>query len=436
MFRDTWQCRSSHVTRRMMSRVNNHIMEIFRLLVIPAFLTFLLSQSLSAQVKTGVDVLQENKFNILEGKRVGLLTNPTGVDRNLKSTIDILFEAPNVKLTTLFAPEHGVRGDEYAGANVENSKDEKTGLPVYSLHGKIKKPTPEMLANVDVVVYDIQDIGCRSYTFISSLGLLMEAAAENKKEVVVLDRPNPLGGYKVEGALVESGFYSFVSQYSIPYIYGLTCGELATYLNENKLIKAKCSLTVVRMEGWKRGMTFDKTGLKWVLTSPHIPQSATACYYPLSGIVGELNALSVGVGYTLPFELFGAEWIHSDSLAKRMNALQLPGILFRPVTYKPFYSIGSGKLLHGVQVYITDFEKAALSEVQFYLMQELHKLYPGKNPFLLGSLQNYRMFDNVCGTDKIRIQFSKRFMFEDIRELWRKNAETFRKSSERYWMYE
>jgi uncharacterized protein YbbC (DUF1343 family) len=180
-------------------------------------------------------------------------------------------------------------------------------------------------------------------------------------------------------------------------------------------------------------MTFDKTGLKWVLTSPHIPQSATACYYPLSGIAGELNALSVGVGYTLPFELFGAEWIHSDSLARRMNALQLPGIIFRPIIYKPFYAFGSGKILHGVQVYITDFEKAALSEVQFYVMQELHKLYPDKNPFQLGSLQNYRMFDNVCGTDKIRIQFSKRFMFEDIRELWRKDAEAFRKASEGYW---
>jgi len=410
-------------------------MKFFRL-NIPAIFIFLLSQSLFAQVKTGIEVLRENKFNILEGKRVGLLTNPTGVDRNLKSTIDILFEAPNVKLTTLFAPEHGVRGDEYAGANVANSKDGKTGLPVYSLHGKVRKPTSEMLENLDVIVYDIQDIGCRSYTFISSLGLLMEAAAENGKEIIVLDRPNPLGGHKIEGLLVEPGFHSFVSQYSIPYIYGLTCGELATYLNEKKLIKAKCSLTVVPMEGWKRDMTFDKTGLKWVLPSPHIPQSTTAFYYPLSGIVGELDALSVGVGYTLPFELFGAEWIHQDSLVRRMNALQLPGVLFRPITYKPFYAFGSGKLLHGVQVYITDFKKAALSEVQFYVMQELHKLYPDKNPFLLGSLKSYRMFDNVCGTDKVRIQFSNRFLFEDIRELWCKDIETFRKSSKQYWIYD
>ena len=408
---------------------------MFKSLNISALFIFLLSQSLFAQVKTGIEVLRENNFNILEGKRVGLLTNPTGVDRKLKSTIDILFEAPNVNLTTLFAPEHGVRGDEYAGARIDNTKDEKTGLPVYSLHGKVKKPTPEMLANVDVIIYDIQDIGCRSYTFISSLGLLMEAAAENGKEVVVLDRPNPLGGHKIEGPLVRSGFHSFVSQYSIPYIYGLTCGELAIYLNEKGLTKAKCALTVVPMEGWRRDMTFDQTGLKWVLTSPHIPQFTTTYFYPLSGIVGELNALSVGVGYTLPFELFGAEWIHQDSLVRRMNALQLPGLLFRPIVYRPFYAFGSGKLMRGVQVYITDFEKAVLSEVQFYVMQELHKLYPDKNPFLLGSLKNYKMFDNVCGTDQVRIQFSKRFLFEDIRELWRKDVEAFRKSSKRYWLY-
>jgi uncharacterized protein YbbC (DUF1343 family) len=399
-------------------------------------LIFLLPQFLFARVKTGIEVLQERNFKILEGKKVGLLTNPTGVDRQLKSTIDIFFEAPNVNLTVLFAPEHGVRGDEYAGANIAHSKDRKTGLPVYSLHGNVKKPTPEMLANVDVIVYDIQDIGCRSYTFISTLGLLMEAAAENGKEIVVLDRPNPLGGYKIEGALVETGFYSFVSQYAIPYIYGLTCGELATFLNEEKLIKKKCALTVVPMKGWKRAMTFDQTGLEWVLTSPHIPQAITALFYPLSGIMGELNALSVGVGYTLPFELFGAEWIDRDSLSQRMNALELPGLLFRPISYKPFYASGSGKLLHGVQVYITDFESAAISEVQFYVMQELHRLYPDKNPFLLGGLKNYSMFDNVCGTDKIRIQFSERFLVEDIRELWRKDVAAFGKLAKKYWKYD
>jgi uncharacterized protein YbbC (DUF1343 family) len=399
------------------------------------FLFISFSITISAQVKTGIDVLKASGFKMLEGKRVGLLTNPTGVDSELKSTIDILFEAPNVNLVTLFAPEHGVRGDEYAGASVKNTIDPKTGLTVYSLHGNTKKPTAQMLNDVDVILYDVQDIGCRSYTFISSLGLLMEAAGENNKEVIVLDRPNPLGGHKIEGPLVEKGFYSFVSQYPIPYIYGLTCGELANLLNEEGMTGTKCRLTVVPMEAWERRMKFEDTGLKWVLTSPHIPQNKSAYFYPVSGILGELNALSVGVGYTLPFELFGAEWIHADSLSVKMNELKLPGLLFRPITYKPFYAFGSGKMLHGVQVYITDLDKASLSEVQFYVMQELHKMYPDKNPFTLGNLRNYKMFDNVCGTDNVRILFTKRFLVDDIRNIWTKDIDSFRTLAKKYWIY-
>jgi uncharacterized protein YbbC (DUF1343 family) len=397
---------------------------------------FLIHIPVFAQVKTGIEVLRDLDFKPLEGKKVGLLTNPTGVDSGLKSTIDILFEAPNVNLVALFAPEHGVRGDEYAGASIHNSFDVKTGLPVYSLHGKTKKPTPEMLNDLDVIVYDIQDIGCRSYTFISTLGLLMEAAGENNKEVVVLDRPNPLGGYKTEGPLVEKEFISFVSQFPIPYIYGLTCGELANLLNKEKMTAVPCSLTVIPMNGWRREMKFEDTGLPWVLTSPHIPRAYTSYFYPLSGIVGELNAMSVGVGYTLPFEVFGAEWIHADSLVEKMNKLELPGIMFRPITYKPFYAFGNGKVLQGVQVYITDADAAQLSLVQFYIIQELYKMYPDKNLFRLGNLRNYRMFDNVCGTDKVRIQFTSRFRVEDIEKIWIKEVEGFRQLAKKYWIYE
>ncbi|MGL4331885.1 MAG: exo-beta-N-acetylmuramidase NamZ family protein, partial [Bacteroidales bacterium] len=201
------------------------------LLLIPAFAT---------HVKTGIEVLRDQNFKILEGKRVGLITNPTGVDSKLKSTIDILKEAPNVNLVALFGPEHGVRGDVHAGDKVDNARDEKTGLPVYSLYGKTRKPSDEMLKDIDVLVYDIQDIGCRSFTYISTLGLAMEAAAKNGKEVIVLDRPNPLGGHKVEGNLVEDGFISFVSQFKIPYVYGLTCGELANMLNGEKMLEGQC----------------------------------------------------------------------------------------------------------------------------------------------------------------------------------------------------
>lgn len=391
--------------------------------------------SLEAEVLTGVEVLKRSGYKLLEGKRVGLLTNPTGVDKDMRLTVDLLFEAPNVNLVALFAPEHGVRGDAYAGASLSDGKDSKTGLPVYSLHGKVKKPTAEMLQGVEVIVYDIQDIGCRSYTFISSLGLLMQAAAEQGKEVVVLDRPNPLGGVKVEGPLVEKGFFSFVSQYPIPYIYGLTVGELAVMLNEEKMNADRCRLTVVKMEGWKREMTFGDTGLPWVLTSPHIPQVSSAMAYPMSGIVGELEALSIGVGYTLPFELFAAEWANADTLATALNALCLPGVKFRPITYKPFYKKGAGKLHHGVQVHIVDYARANLTEVQFYVLQEMHVLYPDRNPFLPEKGKSYKSFDCVCGSDKVRKLFTRRFSFADVREFWRKDADGFREKSKRYWMY-
>lgn len=391
--------------------------------------------SAGAQVKTGIDVLQESGFSILAGKKVGLLTNPTGIDRNMRSTIDILYAAKEVELTTLFAPEHGIRGSELAGALVANTVDKLTGLPVYSLHGKTRKPTADMLKNVDAIVYDIQDIGCRSYTFISSLGNVMEAAAQFNKEVVVLDRPNPLGGEKVEGPLVRDGFYSFVSNFNIPYIYGLTVGELAGLVNNERPVEKRCRLTVVKMEGWKRNMTFGDTGLPWVLTSPQIPTPEAAVAYPMSGIIGELYAIQIGVGYTLPFQVFAAEWIDGEALVKAMNRLNLPGLSFRPITFKPYFGISSGKAVSGVQVYVTDYRKAALTEVQWYVAQELHRMYPNHDLFKLGNLKNYNMFDNVCGTSQVRQLLTKRYQTADLLPFWRADAEAFKVRSSAYKLY-
>ena len=232
------------------------------------------NKQIKTKVKPGIEVLRDQNFDILKGKRVGLITNPTGVDSHLKSTIDILHEAEDIELVALFAPEHGVRGDVYAGDHVDNTVDPRTGVPMYSIFGKTRKPTPEMLENVDVIVYDIQDIGCRSYTFISTMGMGMIAAAENDKEFVVLDRPNPLGGNRIEGNLVEDGYVSFVSQFKIPYLYGQTPGELALMLNEEGMLGEKCKLTVIPMEGWTRNMTWDKTGLEWIPASPHIDRKS------------------------------------------------------------------------------------------------------------------------------------------------------------------
>ena len=395
------------------------------------------AQAQKIRIKTGIEVLKEQNFKCLEGKRVGLITNPTGVDNHMKSTIDILHEAPNVNLVALYGPEHGVRGDVHAGDHVTDMTDATTGLPVYSLYGKTRKATPEMLKDVDVLVYDIQDNGCRSFTYISTMGLAMEAAAENGKELIVLDRPNPLGGLKIEGNLAEDGCISFVSQFKIPYIYGLTCGELAILLNEEKMLTdgKQCKLQVVKMKGWKRKMDYVQTGLQWIPSSPHVPHTHSSFFYPVSGILGELGYMSIGVGYTIPFQMFAATWVEADKLAKNLNALNVPGVVFRPMHLKPFYSVGKGELLQGVQVHILDVQKAPLSDIQFLVMQEVAVLYPDRTVFDHADEKRFRMFDLVCGTKFVREQFTKTNRWDDIRDYWYKDVESFRQLSKKYYLY-
>jgi len=386
------------------------------------------------KVKLGIDVLRERGFDVLQGKRVGLVTNPTGVDRFLKSTVDILFEAEEVKLVALFGPEHGVRGDVRAGERMVDSKDTQTGVPVYSLYGNTRRPTREMLRGVDVLVYDIQDIGCRSYTYISTMGLVMEACAEYGIECVVLDRPNPLGGEKVEGCLTEDGNISFVSQYKIPYVYGLTCGELAKMLNEEGMLDRKCKLTVIPMEGWKRSMVFSQTGLHWVPASPHIPYAETPFFYVSTGILGELGVVSIGVGYTLPFQLVATEDVFAESLTARLNALNLAGIHFRPIYIKPYYAVGKDLDYQGVQIHFTNYKEAVLSDIQFYIMQEIYSLNP-RYDFFKSAPSRLRMWSQVCGTDFIYKEFSKGYRFETIQNYWHKDDEAFKKRSAKYYLY-
>ena len=397
----------------------------------------LLSSCMTAQVKPGIEVLRDNGFDILQGKRVGLITNPTGVDNNLTPTIDILANAEGVELVGLFAPEHGVRGDVHAGDKVANMTDKTTGVPVHSIYGKAQKPTPEMLKDVDALVYDIQDNGCRSFTFISTMGNAMQACAELGKEFVVLDRPNPVGCDKIEGCLTEGDCISFVSRFAIPYLYGLTVGELASYLNEEGLIPGgkKVKLTVVPMEGYSRDMDFNDTGMPWVLPSPHIPTPETAVYYPMSGILGELYCVSIGVGYTLPFKLFCAEWIDADKLAQRLNRRNIPGVVFRPIHIKPFYSTSKGENLAGVEIYVTDKTKAPLSLTQFYVMEELAQMYPEKKIFDLADASRFSMFDKVCGSKEIRRRFSENYKVTDIEDYWNKDVDTFKKASSKYHLH-
>ncbi len=393
-------------------------------------------------VKTGIEVLRDREFRGLIGKRVGLVTNPSGVDHLLNSTVDILYNAPGVELVALYGPEHGVRGDIYAGDHVSDSKDEATGLPVYSLYGATRKPTKEMLQGIDIMVYDIQDVGVRSYTFISTLGLVMEACGELGIEVMVLDRPNPLGGNKIEGCYVEPGFYSFVSQYEIPYVYGLTVGELAVMINEEGMNRgqkgtqepARCKLTVVPMKGWTRDMLYEDTGLPWVLPSPNIPFKDTPMYYAAAGICGELAGfMNIGIGYTLPFQLFGATWLDPDKLKAKLDSYGLPGISFRTIWYKPLSGSQQGKLVKGLQYFFTDYENARLTDTQFYVMQAVADLYPDKKAFEV--ISGYGLFDKVCGTDYVRTEFKKRYNVTDIIEYWRKDEEDFRTLSQRYHIY-
>lgn len=405
--------------------------------LVATFISVTAQEIADYSVKPGIEVLRNSGFTALKGKRIGLITNPTGVDNSLNATIDILYEAPDVKLMALFAPEHGVRGDISAGASVGNSVDPKTGVKVYSLYGSTKKPTAEMLSNIDALVYDIQDNGCRSYTFISTMAMAMEQCARLGKEFIVLDRPNPLGGTKVEGLCTDPDNISFVGYLPIPYIYGLTPGELAKMIVGEKMIKSPkpLKLTVIKMEGWDREMLFQDTAMPWVLPSPHVPTPQTAIFYPATGIAGELDYLSIGVGYTLPFRCFAATWIDASQLAQKLNSMNIPSIVFRPIHYKPYYAFEHGKNLQGVELYINDFDKATLTLIQFYVMEALAELYPNHKALAIAPAKRLDMFDKVTGSKKVRQLFFKNYKTADIIPLWNRDIADFKAKKTAYHLY-
>lgn len=393
-------------------------------------------QPVSKAVFTGLDVLARDNFAILEGKKVGLITNQTGVNRKLIQNVELFLESPNVDLQAVFSPEHGFSGTVSAGEKVNSSEDVKTGIPFYSLYGENQKPTPDMLKGLDVLVFDIQDIGIRSYTYMSTMGLAMEAAGEVGIDFIVLDRPNPMNGEKIEGNILDLKFSSFIGMYPIPYVYGLTPGELARMINEEKWMGSTCNLNVIKMENWDRKTRWDKTQLNWKAPSPNVPKSITPNFMVSTGIMGELGVFSIGIGTEFPFELMGAPWIKEIQFTDKMNQLNLPDITFLPITFSPTKGLFQGEKVHGVHLQILDVEKAELIKIQFYFMEIHQQLYPEKNPFELTTPNQLLMFNKVLGTDQITDAFSKRLKVEDIVGLINPDLSNFREISKPYYLYD
>ncbi|MEC3608584.1 exo-beta-N-acetylmuramidase NamZ family protein [Bacillus glycinifermentans] len=379
-----------------------------------------------AKVSPGIEVLM-NKKNMLKGKKVGLITNPTGVDAKLNSSIDLLHQDPDIELTALFGPEHGVRGDAQAGDKVDSYIDEKTGLPVYSLYGNTKKPTPEMLKNVDVLLFDIQDVGTRFYTYIYTMAYAMEAAKENDIPFIVLDRPNPLGGIKVEGPVLDPNYSSFVGRYPIPLIHGMTAGELAQLFNEE--FKIGADLTVVKMKGWKRRMSFEDTGLPFVLPSPNMPTVDTAIVYPGMGLIEGTN-ISEGRGTTKPFELIGAPYIKSTELAEKLNSLKLSGVRFRAASFTPTFSKHQNKLCHGVELYVTNRSAFQPVKTGISIIKTIHDLYPDGFQFL--SSNNFNL---LIGNSWVKTMIEKGASAEDIVKRYEGEQKRFMNIRKKYLLY-
>lgn len=378
-------------------------------------------------VKPGIEN-REIWREFLAGKRVGLITNPTGVDSRLVSTIDLLQK--EVNLVRLFSPEHGVRGDIQAGDVVSNYMDEKSQLPVFSLYGKSKQPTYDMLQDIDVLAMDIQDVGSRLYTYLYTMSYCMQACEEHNKTFLVFDRPNPIGGTVVEGNLIREGFTSFVGLHPIPYRYGLTIGEAAILFQ--KEFHIACDLRVIPMVGWTREMYYDDTGLPWILPSPNMPTIDTAVVYNSTCIFEGTN-ISEGRGTTKPFEFVGAPWLNAEQLADRMNEFGLEGVLFRPVYFTPSFSKHANVLCKGVQLHVLDRKTFCAVKTGLYLLEEIKKQsgehFAYTEPY---SAMGKPMIDYNTGSDYVRTHdFSAKSLYEE----WQLEAVEFNKRKVKYHLY-
>lgn len=393
----------------------------------------------AAQIELGIDVLELSGFRAIEGKRVGLLTHPAGVNRNGISTIDVLRRAPNVRLVALFGPEHGIYGNEKANVPVDDKIDPRTGLPVYSLYGAYRKPTPKMLAGLDALLIDLQDVGVRSYTYVSCMRYTMEACFEQGVEVVILDRPNPLGGLKVDGPPLDREWRSYVGAFHVPYVHGLTIAELARiakhtpgWMEVTDEIRRRGQLTLIPMRGWYRAMLWPDTGLKWVPTSPYVPDLSAVLGYAMTGLGSQEGGFSHGIGTPYPFRLLRHEGKSAAEVKAALEASQIPGLSYRILQTKS----AAGAPVVGVFVHVHDWTVFRPTEISFHMMRITEAWTPG-NPF--AEAKNPNLFNKHVGSTAWWNEISQRgsqARVELFIEAWRKKAQLFQEQSKRFWLYE
>ncbi len=408
--------------------------------VLTVFLPQIFAIAQMPKVKLGIDVLEEMKFSPLAGKRVGLLTHPAGVNRWGKSTIDVLKSSPRVRLTALFGPEHGIYGNEKADVPVLDNVDSRTGLPVYSLYGKYRKPTPEMLAKIDVLVIDLQDIGSRSYTYTSCMLRAMEACFENGKEVVVLDRPNPLGGQKVCGPPLDRKFKSYVGMFEVPYVHGLTIGELARLAKGTKgameiTSKAQKSgkLTVIAMRGWTRSMMWPDTGLRWVKTSPAVPNFPAAVGYAMTGLGCQIGGFQHGYGTKYPFRLLTFPGKTPEQIEMALRKRAISGLAYKKAAAKD----AKGRTVEGLYILVNDWNSLRPTEISFHMMA-ISCEFNGENPFRSATESQSLLFNKHTGSEAWWREICQKGANANVKAFawrWSKQAREFKKYSERFYLY-
>jgi uncharacterized protein YbbC (DUF1343 family) len=387
-------------------------------------------------MKLGLEVLLEAKLDLLDGARVGLIVNPSSINSRFQHAANLFHQHPRINLTALFGPQHGIRGDTQDNMiEWQSFRDPRTGVSAYSLYGETRKPTPEMLENVDVLVFDLQDVGTRVYTFVYTMALAMEAARENGKRFIVLDRPNPIGGVRLEGNLLESAFSSFVGMFPIPMRHAMTIGELA--LMFNKEFGIGCELEVVRMEGWKREVYFDTTGFPWVMPSPNMPTLDTAIAYPGS-VMFEGTNISEGRGTTRPFEIIGAPFIDPDLLTAQLNNEHLPGVVFRPLHFQPTFHKYAGESCGGIQLHIVDRDSFKPVITAVAIITAIRQLYPNEFAWKQPPYEyvfDKMPFDVINGSSQLREDIESQKPVAEIERRWREQLDEFDKRRAPYLIY-